>query len=320
MRLCIFAVIVLLLVLPLQVQAHHKEMVLGDATQASELTFPNISSGPGFITPDSPLYFLDKAYQSVRLALARQEDKAKIRAAIAGERFAELRLMMAKDNEQGINTALSELTSEMDQAAENLSIALGQGNDVQETAIEVNQKIREHRFALRSLIDQARGDLRLRLLAANESLREAKVEVEDNLPEDLLLNEIEDDLSETIEQEASLATDSARRLEHAVLRLDELASQAAEKDQLRRAEALRHAIEVKNETLRKQHERELKLREEKNLRLKELSEKKAEAALEVREKAEEAKQTIQEVNEEELELEDEFDNEEETDEITFIEE
>ena len=278
---------------------NYKQMVLGESTKASELSFPQIAAGPGVITPDSPLYFLDKAYQGFRLALASPEDKAKIRASIAGERLAELRLMMAKNDEKGINIALNEMTHEMDGAADDLVVASGRGNNVEDSAAEVNQKLKEQRFAIRSLIQQARGDLRLRLLAANESLKEAKVEVEGNLPEEHLLNEIEDDLTETVEEEADMATHSARRLEYAITQIDELASMAGQKEQIELEKIRKDEGKIDEALLKKQQQ----LKELKQRRLEEIKKKRMEAVREFREKAEEAKIELNEAKQEKILLE-----------------
>lgn len=289
---CIFCLV--LAGIASKVHAHeYSEAVLGEATEASELTFPQVSSGPGLITPDSPFYFLDKAYQNFRLSLTNPQEKVKLRTKIAGERLAELRLMMAKNNSRGIDTALSELTSEMDKAAENLNLAKGQGTNVEKTAIDVNQDLKAQRAALTALIRQARGDLRLRLLAANEALKKSKVEVEDSLPEDQLLKEVEEDLESSIEHESQSATESARKLENAMMRLDELASQAAQKNQTRREEALRHAQEVKSEALLKQQQRSEELRKKKQQALEELRELKLQKAKQTRQEIEKSISEIQ---------------------------
>lgn len=290
-------VLFVLVVFPTSVSAqNYKQMVLGESTQASDLSFPQISAGPGVITPDSPLYFLDKAYQSFRIALASPEEKSKIRAAIAGERLAELRLMMAENDEKGISTALSEMTFEMDKAAESLNSAAGKTGNVEESAQEVNQKLKEQRFALKSLIQQARGELRLKLLAANAALKEAKVEVESKLPEEHLINEIEDDLAETIEEEAGMATESARRLEYAVTQMDRLASMSGDRD-LKLFEKDRASLD---EAVMKRREQ---LAELKRRRLNEIRLKRGQAVREFREKAEEAGIEIRQAEEEKLLLE-----------------
>ncbi|MDO8460975.1 MAG: DUF5667 domain-containing protein, partial [bacterium] len=138
--------------------AHHKEMVLGEATEASQLVFPPVTSGPGLILPDSPLFFLDRFKQNARLFFAfNAERKALIRTQIAGERLAELRAMMVRNNQEGINTALTELTRETDLASSNLTDAASQGKDVKELARNLNETIKVQRQILGTIASQSRG-------------------------------------------------------------------------------------------------------------------------------------------------------------------
>lgn len=303
---------VLVIVFFQSANATEAQNVTEEATQASEIEFPHISSGPGFITPDSQFYFLDKAYQNFRLSLLGPQERAELRTQIAGERMAELRLMMAKDHDRGIRNALYELSEEQRKAASDLALAVGEGDDVTDTAVEINSSIKEQRKALKELIDQARGELKLRLETARLSLKESKAEIEDNLPEDVLAQEIEDDLSEIIEEETGSTVDSARRLENAIMRLDELASQAALRNQEKRYEALQRAIDVKNDALLRQRERILELEERKSQKLLELRERKEEAVTNARLRADEARKVIEEAQAEldqtEEEIEKEFED------------
>ena len=132
-------------------------------------------------------------------------------------------------------------------------------------------------------------------------MKVAKVEVEDNLPEDELENEIKDDLEGEIEDNVRATSTSARGLEHAIDVLSRLASQAAEKQQTRREKALKHAIEVKNEALRKQQERLFELeskRQEKILaayqKLSDAAKKAKEAAAAYQNAQQELKQLLNE--------------------------
>lgn len=301
---------VCLLLITVSSQSVLAQEVDDETTEASSLTFPQISSGPGLITPDSPFYFLDKAYQNFRLSLLGSQDRAVLRSNIAGERMAELRLMMAEDNERGIRSALNELANEQEKAVSDLSLAKGEGDNIEESATLVNQTIKEQRKALKELIDQARGELKLRLETARLSLKESKTELEDDLPDEILTQEIEEDLAEIILEETGSASDSAKRLEHAIMRLDELASQAAMKDQERRFEALQRAIDVKNDALLKQREKILELEERKAQRLLELQQKKEEAVSNARRQTDEAFKVIeeaeQEIEETDQEIEREF--------------
>lgn len=243
---------------PCQSFAHHKAKVLGASTASSELVFPAVTSGPGFILPDSPFYFLDNFVQNIRLATAfTPERKAEVRSQIAGERLAELRLMMENNNENGITTALDQLSQEMKSAANELSQADAQGEDIKELAKKVNNEIKNQRDILGTLEEQAGGSLLLRIKAARNELKEAKVTVEDSLPQEDFEREIEESVEDEIHEAVKDASNSARGLEHSILVLEELASQAATKNQGRRVEALQQAIANKNEAIRRQAEREL---------------------------------------------------------------
>ena len=117
-----------------------------------------------------------------------------------------------------------------------------------------------------SMILKSNGEFKKQVQATKEALKVAKVEIEDHLSEDLLDQEIEDDLNQEIEESIDEATSSAKGLGHTIDVLTRLASQAAEKQQAKREEALRHAIEAKNEALIKQQEKALELEDKKQER------------------------------------------------------
>jgi len=252
----VFFVFAFSLILPKSALSHHQGKVLGESTVSSQINFPPVTSGAGFILPDSPFYFLDKTFQQIRLLIAfTPESRAKVRQEIAGERLAELRIMLARNNQSGADTALDGLAEEVDKMAISLSEAAASGKDVKELAKEINQTIKSHRDILNSLESQAEGVLKLKFKTAKEALKLSKTNVEDELPEEELEKEIEEGLDDEIDELTEEATGSARRLEHAINVLERLASEAAVKEQLKREEALRHAIEVKNEALIRQQER-----------------------------------------------------------------
>lgn len=286
---------VFFLILATVAHAHHKSRVLGESTSASELVFPPVTSGPGYILPDSSFYFLDQAFQNVRLAFALSaQKKAEVRYQIAGERLAELRIMLSRNDPHGIDIALSNLTNEMDLAADHLSEAAASGNEVTELAKLLNDSIKTQRQILGTLENQTNGSLRFEFKAARTALKESKVEIEDELPEDELENEIADDLEEEIDEGIHEASESASGLSHAIDVLTKLASEAAVRSQTRREEALRHAIEVKNEALIKQEERLLKEEQKKHEELLDASEKAAEQARKTVEDAHETARKFEE--------------------------
>ena len=295
--------VVISLTFAISTYAHHQRQVLGDQTTSSELILPPVTSGAGFILPDSPLFFLDKMFQGVRLVLAfTPERKARTHAQIAGERLAELRIMLARNDSDGITTTLSNLTQEVNHMSTTLSDASLNGRDVSLLAKQFNETIKAHRKVLGILKDQADGVLKLQLKTARETLKIAKIEIEDELAEDELENEIEEDLNEEIEDEVEESSRSAKRLDHAIDVLSKLASQAAEKRQTKREEALRHAIEVKNEAIRKQEEKFLEEEEKKHKRLLEAREKVIKEAREAIRKSREAAHKLREAHEVVIEI------------------
>lgn len=281
--------LILFLALPNPVFSHHQRQVLGDSTPASELVFPPITFGAGFILPDSPLFLLDRAFQQIRLLTAfTPERRAQVRGQIASERLAELRIMLSRNNPDGINTALTQLNKEVDLSVASLSDAAAQGKDVSLLAREINDTIKLQRKILGVLQSQARGVLKLQLKAARKALKEAKVEVEDELPEDELENEIEDELEDEIEDEVEDVSESARKAQSDLEKLEKHASKAATKALKKREEAIKKAIEKRNEVLRKVEEKLLENEKKRQEKLLKAQEKAAEQARKAIEKAQEA--------------------------------
>ncbi|MEK9176110.1 MAG: DUF5667 domain-containing protein [Patescibacteria group bacterium] len=235
--------------------AHHRGKVLGVSTQSSDLVFPEVSAGPGAILPDSPFFVFDTIWQKVKLFSARSaEDKAKVRAQIAGERLAELRIMLSQNDPDGIAIALSQMEQEAQQSSTELSQAAASGQNVEEAAKELNEAIKLQRKVLGLLANQTDGQLRLQIKAAREALKLSKVEVEDELPEELLEDEIENELEDEIEEDADEVEDLTEELEDQIEELQEQASESAKKIDKKRVEAIKKAIEKKNEELKKENE------------------------------------------------------------------
>ncbi len=245
-----------------------RERVLDAATPAAQLNFPSISYGPGLILPDSPLYFLDKFFQSFRLSLAIDpENRSRIRAQVAGERLAELRVMLARDNPAGIETALSELEKEVGLAAKDLADAQAKGKNVSVLAKELNTTFKNQKNILKNLEGQTSGNLKMQLKAARLELLNAKVEVEDRLPADEVDNEIKDDLREQIKDEAGDINDSVQRTNRLLEKLNKEASKSAEKAVGERTEAVKKVTEGKNEAIKKVQEKLQKAEEKKQEKL-----------------------------------------------------
>jgi len=228
------------------VSANHQADVLGVAS-APTLSIPPTAEGPGLVLPDSPLFFIDQIKQELRLFLAfASEQKAKIHNTIAGERLAELQIMLAKDNIPGIRIALQGVSDNLRGAAEDLANAKLTGRNISLLAKEINDSIKDKQKALLFLEEQATGEIKAQVVAAKEALKIAKVSVEENLPTDLMINETIDDLNQQIGDNINRANLSATEINRAINILTKLASSTAQKSQLLQKEDLMRVSDIKN--------------------------------------------------------------------------
>lgn len=244
--------------------------VLGIYTSSNEasLTMPPTAEGPGMILPNSPLFFLDKFKQNVRLFFAFTPDaKTKVYTAIAGERLAELRFMLEENYRPGIEIALDGVKENMQMAAKELAAAKLRGSTVSSLAQEVNTSIKEKLDILSNLAEQSKGEMGARILTAEEGLMVAKVEVENSLPEDDLQNEIRDDLNRIILRQVKKTTDAVNNLEMDLEELNTQATEAAARSLSRRQNAINKAIAEKNNELRKEQEKLLLAETEKQAKI-----------------------------------------------------
>ena len=125
------------------VSANHLQDVLGVESKPT-LSIPATSEGPGLLLPDSLIFFLDQLKQEARLVLAfTPEQKAKVHNAVAGERLAELQLMLAKDSVKGIRIALTGISDNLREAAEDIAAAKLTGRNINLLAKDINDSIKE---------------------------------------------------------------------------------------------------------------------------------------------------------------------------------
>ncbi|MDP3988375.1 MAG: DUF5667 domain-containing protein [Candidatus Levybacteria bacterium] len=248
------------------VNADYRAKVLGAST--TNIQMPPTAEGPGLVLPDSPLFFMDQFKQSVRLFLAfTPEEKAKVHANIAGERMAELRFMLAKNNKEAARTALLGVSDNLSSAAKDLDSAKFSGRDVKNLAKEINQDIKSKQQTMDLLESQTTGEMKAQVGAASESLFAAKVRVEESLPQDELDNEIQDDLLRQANRRVLSVSSLSDELKSDIEELNIQASQAAQNSLNRREEAIKRAIEQKNDSLRKMEERLLALEKKKQEQL-----------------------------------------------------
>ncbi|MCL5113843.1 MAG: DUF5667 domain-containing protein [Patescibacteria group bacterium] len=273
--------------------------VLGTATGSAAVQIPPTTEGPGLILPDSPFFFLDKLKQATRLFFAfTPEAKAKVHTQVAGERLAELRFMLAKQNVAGIETDLKGISSNLQSAANDLAQAQLSGRDVKTLAKTINDDVKRKQETLDLLENQAQGELKAQVAAVQASLVDSKVRVEDALPANELENEIRDDLNRQIGKRVKEASDSARELKDDLDELHKEASEAAKNSLKKREEALKEAIEKKNEVLKKAQEKFLEAEKKKQEDLLRVQEKAVEQAKAAIEKAQEAAAKFQEIQKE----------------------
>jgi len=101
-----------------------------------------LSTDPG-ITPDSPLYGLDRAMERVRLMIATDAlSKAKVRFEFAQERLAEAQAMSDKNKTKEAEDALVDYETELNETGNEMSKAVALGKNI--TALT------EHVLAMRS--------------------------------------------------------------------------------------------------------------------------------------------------------------------------
>lgn len=244
----VFSITFIFIVNP--VFASRRLRVLGASTTTADLSMPPTVEGPGIFLPDSPFFFLDSIKQNLRLLFAfTPEQKAKVHTDIAGERLAELRFMLAKNNESGIRTDLQGISDNLSAAAKSVSDAQFSGKNVSSLAKEINQNIKAKQGTLDSLELRSIGEMRAQIKFVSESLADAKIEVENSLPEDELESEIQDDLNYDILKEVTNASNSAEELKFDLDELNKQASEAAQKSLARREEMLKKTISKKNEVL-----------------------------------------------------------------------
>ena len=126
--------------------ANHLEEVLG-VESMPVLSIPPTAEGPGFLLPDSPIFFLDQLNQEFRLFLAfTPEQKANIHNAVAGERLAELQLMLAKNSVPGVRIALLGVADNLKYASYDIVNAKLTGRSISLLAKSVNDSIKENAF------------------------------------------------------------------------------------------------------------------------------------------------------------------------------
>ena len=241
------SLIFFLLLSPNLVYASPEQDVLGDSV---DLSIPPTTDGPGFILPDSPFYFLDQIKQTVRLALAfTHEEKARVYSSVAGERLAELRIMLVKKNQDGIQTALDGVSYNFAKAAESVADAQLTGRDVSQLAQNINTDIKVKQDTLDNLENQAGIVLKPRLAAVTQALLGAKVAVEGSLPSGQIASAVKEDVARLIAKDLGSAYALGKNLDREINQLQIQASNSSMTTLTFREDALKKAIALKDKAL-----------------------------------------------------------------------
>jgi hypothetical protein len=224
-----FVFLLAILMVTPRIYANDTQEVLGVTTNPSDVSFPGLSSGPGFILPDSKLYPLDQLVQEFRLLLAfTPEQQARVHMNIAGERLAELRVMMSRNNEEGINLAFQGFEKEVSAVSGELSDAAAKGRVNTSLISSINDRLGEERDVLQVVMQAAPTRLGLKLASARQTVLEAKLKVAEFLPEDQFASVIVSDLDNEINSEVLGVQTAAGKLEQKFTSLDSRASLSSE--------------------------------------------------------------------------------------------
>jgi len=253
---------------------------------ATSSLFPALSSGPGFILPDSPFYNLDRLYQEFKLiGSITTEKKALVRTQIIGERMAELRVMHIRGNNDGVDIALLEISKEARLLSKDLKEASLSGKDITHTAKSINDSLRLHRLAL---LDAARivdEETSLKLESVNKALLSAKVDAEEFLATADLESAIQNDLEDELETAVLGVSTKSEKIQAKIEKLQKRANDAVIRE-AKKAE-VEEALEAKK-TLSKELKEKSKQEREKKKKLLEERKKKLGEAREAFKKAREA--------------------------------
>ena len=221
---------------------------------------PPIAEGPGLILPDSPLFFLDKIKQEVRILFAfTPQNRAKTYNAIAGERLAELRFMLLRNNKNGVETDLAGITENLENAANSLTEAQFRGENVELLSENINNDIKRKQDSLDILLSQATGDLKTMVLGAQTSVYQSKAKVVSGLSSQKLENETKEDIMKQIETKIKYSSDSSADILVKIETLRKQASQSAAKSIMMREDEVKAAAILKNTALIKEKQARLEL-------------------------------------------------------------
>lgn len=223
----------------------YQKLVLAAETQ--NLSMPPTVEGPGLLLPDSPFFFLDRWKQTIRIFFAfTPQGKAQVYSDIAGERLAELRFMLLRQNLDGVTVDLQGIRDNTRAEAQELNSAQLSGFNVQDEARALNLSIKQRLQALDALGLSAKGELQADIKFTTQTLADSKSTIEDSLSPTDLTQEVQYDTQRELLINFQDASTSAMQIQETLIELQKEASQSALQNQTEREEALK--IEIASET------------------------------------------------------------------------
>ena len=107
------------------------------------------------ITPDSVFYGLDKALESIRLALTFDHvNKAELHLKYANERLAEAQKVIEKNDLKHLERLMKDMEKELNETTDEISKAKSQGKDVDAVVQRVEEATSKHTAVLQGLLDK----------------------------------------------------------------------------------------------------------------------------------------------------------------------
>ncbi len=134
---------------------------------------------PG-ITPDSPLYFLDRLFEAIAVSLTFDPaKKAELRLRYAEERLAELEVMKEKNKTEVIKELSIEYAEELEEAEKELEKAEKEGKNVTEIEVKLRNTTARHIEVLTRVYQEVPEEARPAILQAiNMTAMGADFEIE----------------------------------------------------------------------------------------------------------------------------------------------
>jgi len=271
-------VLISLLFIPVLVFAHHPD---GEALHK----LPNAG-----LTPESPFYFLDRIGEVLQEFLAfNPEAKARLQVVFAGERIAEIKVILETKGVEakGLAVAQARLEEHAKKAVDIVEKEKGKGKDVSKLAGEIVDNFHFQRKAAKQVFEDAKEEFKTKKRQLHKELliaiKSGDTETQERIRAELVVIEIMKDEAEVKKDAVIEALEAEKdRLQ------DELDEKKRQEDEAR--DAVEEAKDAKKEAEEKQQELKEKIEEEQakaEEKLKEAEEKEAERIQEETEKIQE---------------------------------